>query len=62
MYMVSIDAEKCEGCGECVDACPAAILEMVDGKAVVTGSETDCMGCETCVVTCPHEAPVIQEL
>ncbi len=62
MYMISINADKCEGCGECVDACPAGILGMVDAKAEVTGAETDCMGCETCVVTCPNEACSLQEL
>ncbi|MCD5407005.1 MAG: 4Fe-4S binding protein [Desulfotomaculum sp.] len=63
MYMISIDAEKCEGCNECIDGCPVNILEMTDGKAVVIdGSESDCMGCETCVVVCPTAAPVIEEM
>lgn len=62
MYVVSISADKCEGCGECIDACPAGILSMIEGKTQVTGAETDCMGCETCVVTCPNEACSLQEL
>ena len=63
MYMISIDAEKCVGCGEGVDGCPVNILKMVDGKAIVVdGSETEYMGCETCVVVCPTGAPEIQEM
>lgn len=27
-YFVTIDTEKCNGCGKCVDACPEALLEM----------------------------------
>jgi len=28
-YFLTIDLEKCDGCGECVPACPAAIFEVV---------------------------------
>lgn len=30
MFIVSVDRSKCEGCGECVDACPVGILGMTD--------------------------------
>ncbi|AEF93315.1 4Fe-4S ferredoxin iron-sulfur binding domain-containing protein [Desulfotomaculum nigrificans CO-1-SRB] len=63
MYMVSIDRDKCDGCGACVDACPAGILGMADdGKADVVGEAYDCMGCETCVATCPNEAYTVSEV
>ncbi|MFH1646457.1 MAG: 4Fe-4S binding protein [Chloroflexota bacterium] len=26
---MTIDMEKCDGCGECVSACPASIFEMI---------------------------------
>jgi len=61
MYTVTIDAEKCQGCGECCDACPAAILTLVDGKAAVTGDPSDCLGCETCVASCEHDAVALKE-
>lgn len=61
MYKVTVDREKCEGCGECVDACPASILEMVDGKAKVTGDMEDCLGCESCVSVCPADAVTVSE-
>ena len=56
MFMVSVDAVSCDGCGECVAVCPASMLEMVDDKAVVTGDAAECLGCETCVVSCTRGA------
>ena len=28
-YIISIDTEKCNGCGDCVQACPYGVLEIV---------------------------------
>lgn len=61
MFMVSIDESKCDGCGECVEACPAGVLQLQDGKCKVL-NPTDCLGCETCVTVCPNGAPSLQEL
>lgn len=61
MFVVQVDVDKCEGCGECVDNCPASVLEMVDGKAKVINEE-DCLGCETCVSVCPSGAVTLQEV
>lgn len=62
MFMVSIDKEKCEGCGECADSCPASILGMEDDKAAVVGEPSECLGCETCVTVCPSGAVTLQEI
>ncbi len=29
-YFIAIDTEKCNGCGDCVAACPANVFEVVD--------------------------------
>lgn len=29
-YFIAIDTDKCDGCGECVEACPADIFEVLD--------------------------------
>lgn len=61
MFMITIDNTNCDGCGECI-ACPVQLLEMVDGKAEVTGEPTECMGCETCTTVCPNGCYTLQEL
>ena len=32
-YSVTVDTDKCAGCGECVDVCPVEVYELQDGKA-----------------------------
>ncbi|PNX46639.1 MAG: ferredoxin [Thermoplasmata archaeon M9B1D] len=51
---VTIDLEKCTGCGACVDTCPVDALKLENDKAVVD-PET-CIDCGTCVDECPVEA------
>ncbi len=61
MFKVEIDSAKCEGCGECVDNCPAEVLEMQDDKAVVADPD-ECLGCESCVSVCPSGAATLEEV
>jgi len=61
MYLITITEGKCDGCGECVEACPVNLFEMVDGKAVCEDA-SECLGCESCVVVCSNEAVKLQEL
>jgi NAD-dependent dihydropyrimidine dehydrogenase PreA subunit len=60
MPKVIIDQEKCAGCGECVDTCPAEVLEMQDDKAVVI-NEDECLECESCVEVCEEDAITLEE-
>ncbi len=61
MFLVTIDTEACAGCGQCVEACPAQILAMVDAKAEVAGDPAECLGCESCVVVCESGQITVQE-
>ena len=29
-FFIIIDTDKCDGCGECVTACPSSVFEVVD--------------------------------
>lgn len=29
-YFITIDTDKCDGCGDCVGACPAGLFEVLD--------------------------------
>ena len=50
-----IDAEKCTGCGDCVEMCPLTAIALDDvPKASV--NEDECTDCATCVEACPSQA------
>ncbi|MBR4742464.1 MAG: 4Fe-4S binding protein [Desulfovibrio sp.] len=59
-YNVTVNQEKCVGCGECVDVCPVEVYELQDGKSTPVKSE-ECLGCESCVEVCESEAIHVEE-
>lgn len=59
-YTVTIDTDKCIGCGECVDVCPVEVYELQDSKALVVNEE-ECLGCESCIEVCESNAVTIEE-
>ena len=58
--IVKIDEEKCDGCGQCVDACAEGAIKIVDGKAKLV-SETYCDGLGACIGQCPQDAITIEK-
>jgi nitroreductase/Pyruvate/2-oxoacid:ferredoxin oxidoreductase delta subunit len=56
---IIIDEEKCNGCSNCVSACPAACLEIVDKKARVVEGVV-CLSCSACVSHCERDAISMQ--
>ncbi len=60
-YEVTVDTEKCVGCGECVDVCPVEVYELQDGKSAPVNYE-ECLGCESCVEVCSTDAIEVKEL
>ena len=59
-YNVSVDTEKCVGCGECVDVCPVEVYEIKDCKSSPENYE-ECLGCESCVEVCESNAITVEE-
>ncbi|MCX7781493.1 MAG: 4Fe-4S binding protein [Negativicutes bacterium] len=58
--MVSIDEEKCNGCGLCIKACHEGALQLIDGKAKLI-SDSYCDGLGACLPDCPTGAITIIE-
>lgn len=57
--MISVDVEKCIGCGLCVKDCFPNDIEIIDGKAKV--NNVTCMKCGHCIAVCPKNAVSIDE-
>jgi NAD-dependent dihydropyrimidine dehydrogenase PreA subunit len=58
--IITIDDEKCNGCGACIPDCPEGALQMIDGKARLI-SDLFCDGLGACIGSCPEGAISIEE-
>jgi ferredoxin len=58
--IISIDEDKCNGCGACAEACHEGAIRMIDGKAKLI-SESYCDGLGACLPHCPADAITIEE-
>jgi electron transport complex protein RnfB len=68
--LAHVDRDKCTGCGNCVEACPKRIIDLMPatelvyvrctsplrGKAVTSVCSKGCIGCRRCEKTCPFGA------
>jgi nitroreductase/NAD-dependent dihydropyrimidine dehydrogenase PreA subunit len=54
----NITPERCNGCGLCIRVCPADVLSLADGRAIVSG--TGCIQCGHCIGACPEQAVRVQ--
>lgn len=58
--IISINEEKCTGCGLCIPDCPEGALQILDGKARLI-SDLFCDGLGACIGTCPEGAITVIE-
>lgn len=58
--IITIQEDKCTGCGLCIPDCPEGALQVIDGKARLV-SDLLCDGLGACLGTCPEGALLIEE-
>lgn len=56
---ITIDIERCKGCGLCVIVCPkkSIVISKNSNKAgyfPAESSNSDCTGCAMCAIICPE--------
>lgn len=55
--IAQVEALRCAGCGQCVQACPYGAISLADAVAQVNGYL--CKGCGTCAGACPNKAMTV---
>jgi NAD-dependent dihydropyrimidine dehydrogenase PreA subunit len=56
---LSLNRDKCTGCGMCLEVCPHAVYRMESGKAEIAGRQY-CMECGACKMNCPAGAIAVE--
>ena len=57
--MIYVDANRCAGCGACVDVCPTGALSLQHDQAVI--DQGLCTACLVCREACAYGAIVLAE-
>ena len=58
--IITINDEKCNGCGLCIPNCPEGAIQIIDGKARLV-SDLFCDGLGACLGHCPQGAIILEE-
>lgn len=49
---ISINKEKCVGCGKCSEVCPGSLIKLDDDRRAYIKYPKDCWGCTSCIKEC----------
>lgn len=57
---ITINEERCKGCGLCLEACPPGVIKLADHinsmgyrPAALYDPQFKCTGCALCALVCP---------
>ena len=53
-HSVRLDADKCQGCTNCIKRCPTEAIRVRNKKAYIISDR--CIDCGDCIRVCPHHA------
>ncbi len=57
---VTVDRQRCDGCGKCGQTCPGQLLELQEkvpvDRSTGDGSGLGCIGCSNCYAVCDRDA------
>ena len=56
---LQLAADKCTGCGMCLEVCPHDVFKMNSAHAVIANRDA-CMECGACSRNCPADAIAVQ--
>ena len=56
---LTIDQERCIGCGLCVEICPHEVFVITNRKAQIVDKDR-CMECGACAMNCPTAALAVR--
>ena len=56
---LSLNMEKCVGCGMCITVCPHAVFKMNEKHVHIVDRDA-CMECGACAQNCPAEAITVK--
>lgn len=64
LYLPSVttlefSADKCNGCGICVQVCPHAVFALENKRAKIVDRDA-CMECGACALNCPEDAIIVR--
>jgi NAD-dependent dihydropyrimidine dehydrogenase PreA subunit len=56
---LQLNDDKCTGCGMCAIVCPHGVMDLENGRALITERDA-CMECGACARNCPEKAIAVQ--
>ncbi len=61
-FVSNVDAEVCNGCGECAERCAVKAISVQDDQGSAVVEREKCLGCGACVLACPLDGGMTMQI